>query len=472
MTALHLARPRRLRPLGFLGASLVVVAAAQLGQVLAPVPPARAPEAPAEAAAGTGQGLVGGSEPLAALDPPGGGAATPGSLARIDRSIGAWTGNLARNDRDFLAAGALAVLYEARARLSGDVTDYLRSREAAERSLAIEPRQLDVRALHARLALATHDFTRAFDEAAALDAVLPEQPAILAIMADAQLELGDVDAAEALYAKIAGLAPGAAIEARLARLAFLRGDPAGALDRAAAAHAAAEAEGQRGPAIGWYAWLNGTLSLAAGSPDAAAAWFDRALVAWPDGHLALAGRARAAAALGDVDGAIELYRSAVAINPQPDALTALGDLLALRGDAAGANEQYATVRAIAALQADAGPVVDRQLSLFEVDHEGDVGLALALAERELSTRRDLYGWDAYAWALLANGRAAEADAAMGRALSLGTLDARLLYHAGEIALAVGDPGRARDLLERAVAIRGALDPLSAARAAETLASLR
>ena len=48
--------------------------------------------------------------------------------------------------------GNLALLYEGRARLSGDIGDYTRASEAATRSLSIEPRQLDVQALHARLA--------------------------------------------------------------------------------------------------------------------------------------------------------------------------------------------------------------------------------------------------------------------------------------------------------------------------------
>ena len=475
MTALSLPRPRlprRLRPIGLLVASVAIVAGGQLATSFpgpqAVTQPAAAPGAPVGVAPDGPPPAVQG--PVSAPGAPF--ADAPGSIEQIDRSIGRWTANFAANDRDFISARNLALLYEGRARLSGDIGDYTRASEAATRSLSIEPRQLDVQALHARLLLATHDFAGALSEAQLVDSASPNQPAVLAILGDARLELGDVDAAEALYARIEALTPGPAVTARTARIAFLRGDTAGAIALADAAHAAARKSGERGPALSWYAYLAGTMSLSAGQPKDAATWFDRAVSEWPSSYLALAGRARAAAALGDTTAAIDGYRAAIAVAPQPDALTALGDLLALNGDQDAADQQYATVEAIARLQGgDTGLVYNRQLALFLVDHDRDAAEALRLAELELKTRKDVYGYDAYAWALLANGRAADADAAMTTALGMGTHDARLLFHAGEIAHALGDDARARSLLEESLAIRGALDPLSASRAATTLAAL-
>ena len=465
MTALRLPRPRRARPLAILGASLVLVVASQVASFLRPA----APAAPANPAAPIAQApAVDG--PVSAPEAPVAGA--PADLRQIDHSISAWTRNLAANDRDFLSAANLGLLYEARARLSGDVTDYGRATEAANRSLAIEPRQLDVQALHARLLLATHDFAGALREAETLDRAAPDQPAVLSIMADARLELGDVDGAAVLYDRIAAAAPGPAATARLARVAFLRGQPTEALALAEAALAAAAETGVEGPSLSWYAYLAGTMALGAGTPEDAATWFDRALDAWSGSYLALAGRARAAAALGDLDAAIDSYRAAIAVAPQPDVLAALGDLLALRGETVGADAQYATVLAIAKLQgADGGLVYNRELVLFDVNHRRDLPTALALAEQELAIRKDAYGYDAYAWALLANGRAAEADAAIGTALATGIRDAMLLYHAGEIKLALGDRDAARTFLADALAIRGALDPLAASRAAASLETL-
>src|SRR4029079_1232233 len=89
-------------------------------------------------------------------------------------------------------------------------------------------------------------------------------------------------------------------------------------------------------------------------------------------YLAIGGKARAAAAVGDIDAAIDGYRAAIAIAPQPDALAALGDLLALRGDEGGAQQQYDTVVTIARLQGSGGLVFNRQLVLFDVNHDRDI----------------------------------------------------------------------------------------------------
>jgi len=466
MTALRLPRTRPFRPVAILAASLVLVAVSQAVNLLRPA----APTTPAQPAAPAVVEPATVSGPVSAPEAPVPGA--PADLRIIDHSISTWTANLARNDEDFLSAANLGLLYEARARLSGDVSDYGRATEAANRSLAIEPSQLDVQALHARLLLATHDFAGALREAQALDVAAPNQPAVLSILADATLELGDIDGAAALYARVATAAPGPAVTARLARIAFLRGQTTDAVTQAEAAFTGAKDAGQTGPSLSWYAYLAGTMALNTGTPDMASTWFDKALDAWPGSYLALAGKARAEAALGHTDAAIAGYQAAIAVAPQPDALTALGDLLAMRGNTTDAEAQYATVLAIAKLQgAGGGLVYNRQLVLFDVNHGRDVATALTLAEQELAVRKDAYGYDAEAWALLANGRVADADAAITTALAGGVRDALLLYHAGEIKLAAGDREAARAFLADALAIRGALDPLAASRAAASLDDL-
>jgi tetratricopeptide (TPR) repeat protein len=464
MTALaapHLPRPRlrRIRPVLVVGAAITIVAgsyllsAIHLAPVTHPITQAVAPDQAALIAPG---------------DAPTG---TTTSIAAIDHAIKGWATNLARNSKDFLSATYIATLYEARGRLTGDIGDYSRAHTAVATALAILPDYATAQVLQARLRQTLHDFPGAL---AAAQAILKKDPTILQAQAtegDAQLELGDVKDAAAAFDALEKVSPGEAVTARLSRLAFIQGDTASAVSLAARAWTEATNAGETGASLGWYAYLAGMTAINTGAPNEAATWFQRALAVWPDSFLALAGEARAQAALGRTDEAIATYQQAIAIAPQPDALTALGDLYALRGDAKLAANQYATVEAIGHLAAINQQVYNRQLVLFSVNHDRDLASALTMAEQELAVRKDVYGYDAYAWALLANGRAADADAAMTTALAFGTRDPLLLYHAGEIALALGHTAQARDLLTQALGITGGLDPLAASNATASLTSL-
>jgi len=53
-------------------------------------------------------------------------------------------------------------------------------------------------------------------------------------------------------------------------------------------------------------------------------------------------------------------------------------------------------------------------------------------QRDLATRRDVYGYDLLAWALFKSGRVTEARAAMAQALAWGTEDPELRARARAI----------------------------------------
>ena len=394
------------------------------------------------------------------------------ALVSIDSAIGRWTANVKRDPVDYISATNLGSLYASRARLTGSLDDYARARRAAEQAMEAASSYVPARVLDAALLYATHDFAAAATAARAIFAAQPTQLQALATLGDADLELGDYAGAQSAYARLASVAPGAAVTARLARLAWLKGDPAGALAMADEATAEAETGGAAGASLAWYRYLAGFVAFQAGELPAARSRFEAALADQPGSYLALNGLARVRAAEGRYVDAITLDRQAIAIVPQPEFLGELGDLYRLTGQETLAKEQYATVRAIAGLAAINRQVYNRQLVLFDVNHGEQLDEALALATTELAVRKDVYGYDAYAWALLANGRAAEADEAMAHALSLGTRDALLLYHAGMIARAVGDASRARTLLTDALALNPGFDPLQVVRARAALEELR
>jgi len=392
----------------------------------------------------------------------------PKELARVIRA----TELAVHAHPDALQLGLLSRLYLDRARLTSDLASYQQAEAAARESLRLGPGDAETRARLASIRFALHDFIGARTLARQMLAAIPGDPAATAVLGDTSLEIGDYATAFDAYGRLAAIAPGtAALDARLTRTEFLRGDIAGARVRSEDAMREAFAEGSFGASLAWYLTQRGQLELDTGHYDQAASFAEAAVADAPDYPVALALVARARADQGRITDAIAIWKRAIAIVPQPDYLSALGDLYALQGDSALAEQQYATVGVIAQLARASGLAYNRLVVLFEADHGRDVAEALRLAKGELGSRKDVYGWDAYGWALYANGRYGEARDALTRAMALGTFDARLFYHAGMIAAALGDRSDARTMLDRALTISSSFDPLQAPRARAALSAL-
>lgn len=460
MTTARLSQPRlRTRPATFVAAALAVVASTYLVSALsrAPAPSGRPATVDADAPrlAAPGAGVASGSDAL---------------LAATDHEIGLWRQSIEQNEGNFVAAGTLASLYLQRGRVSGDLGDYRRALEAADRSIAADPIYWEGRAVRASVLFALHDFTTALSEARATYEADPDQLDALAVAGDASLELGDVAAAEEAYARLAELVPLPPVWSRMAHLAFITGDAITAVElvqRCLAATLTAEEPA----AAAFYQFQLGELHRAGGSLEDAGRAFEASLAAL-DGYVpALSGLAHVREAEGRRDEAIALLEEATARQPLPEMVAALGDLYALDGDTDAAERQYALVERIGAVARADGSVYDRQLVLFAADHGREVEAAVQAAAAELEVRTDVYGFDTYAWALFKAGRVGEAAEASAEAMALGTPDPRIEYHAGMIAAAAGRLDDARALLERADAGRAALPPLQAMAAAEALRTL-
>jgi tetratricopeptide (TPR) repeat protein len=451
--ALHPQRlARRFRPAGLLAAALIVVAASYAVSIGSRTGRPIVPFAPPPVA---GQG--------AAVDGP---IITGTTVADIDANIRTWGAKAAADPNDYISAANLGVLYLGRARLTSDVEDYGRAAAATERALDAFPAYAPARALDATVRFATHDFTGALTAAEALLADSPGDPDALAVVGDASLELGRIDVARDTYAKLATITPGPALDVRLARLAYVTGDPDRALDIARRARVAANDAGVIDPAF--FDYQLGEFARLAGDAATARQGYTAALAARPANLPALVGLARVDAATGDTVRAIESLTKAAAIAPQPEVLALLGDLLAETGDVTAAADQFATVRVTAQLSALAGVVFDRQLIAFELDHGGATNDALVKARSSAMARPDAAGHDLVAWSLHRLGRDDEAATESAAARSTGIVDARMTFHAGAIALARGDVTGGKALLQQALDLGPALDPADRAEAERLL----
>jgi tetratricopeptide (TPR) repeat protein len=386
----------------------------------------------------------------------------------LQRMIGAYEDRLRTqpNPADFAYLGRL---YLQRGRQTGDVQTYLQAEHAVTDALALDPSDPGSNLELASVLYTTHDFSGAVDLAGKMLAVDGSQVGALSVAGDAQLELGIYAGAADAYAKVAASSPDApAIEVRQARLDFVNGRVDEARRMAAKAEDDAIASALGGPDLAYYETFRGQVELDSGYYDRAATFYGEALQEAPDYYVALAGMGRARAAQGRIDNAISLYEKAVAIVPQPDFLAALGDLYTRKGDTVRARVEYGTVEVIAKLAKINQQVYNRLLALFYADHGLQPDEALRLTQAELAVRKDVYGYDAYAWALYQTGRYAQARDASDKALAQGTADAKILYHSGLIAKAMGDTARARADLSRALAISPSFDPLQASRARAAL----
>ena len=388
------------------------------------------------------------------------------STATLDSSIRALQAALRARPQDARSWATLGLAYVEQARVTGDPTYYPKAEQALDRSLASTARGNDAALTgQAALAAARHDFSRALSRADAALAVNPYSARALAVRTDALVELGRYDEASVAAARADGLRPGVPTFTRLAYLRELHGDVEGArrlLERALAAATAP-------PDLAYVRSQLGELARGAGALAVADAQFAEALRAVPGYAAGVAGRARVAAARGDVAAAVAGYRSLVERVPLPEHLVALGDLYTALGRTREAQEQYAVVRAGIHLARATGVGTDLEAALFESE-SGSPAAAVAAASAEWRRRQSIHVADALGWALHAAGRDREALVYARAATRLGTRDARLLYHRGMIERAVGRRAEARATLTAALRLDPHFSPLHAPRARAALAA--
>ena len=448
-------RPPRARYLALPAAALVVVIAAQVLNPGHPTP-VSAP-APINIPAAGDVTLPG--------DDGGVGAVGGVDTSDVDKKIAFWQGRIKTDPGDASSNyQILGDLLSLKGRLTGDLSQYTGAEQAYRTAIGLAPRDATSIVGLARILNTLHEFPSAIDQAGAALAIDQQATGAVGVVFDASVEIGKLSDADAALSVLRRRgADSSVVDVRSARLAFLRGDAAGSVNLATIARDNDLAGGGSGEELAFYQYAVGEYAFLAGNYADAKTAYDASAAALPGYVFALYGQARAEYALGDTATAITHLRQAVAIVPRPDVVAYLGDLLALSGDTAGAEQQYKTVDFIAALGTTGGQVYNREYSLFLSGHDRTTANAVQLANNELQTRKDIYGYDTYAWALYANGQFADALAPMQTALSLGTNDARLFEHAGLIEIANGMTVQGRAHLQRALSLGLPYEPLGNAR---------
>ena len=362
----------------------------------------------------------------------------------------------------------LANVYIQKGRETGDSYYYAVAEEAALRGFELESSNPNSLITLGTLALTGHRFRDALDWAKRSLALEPKASSAYGVLGDAQMELGQYEAAIRSYQTMVNLKPDLSAYARVSHIRELMGDVDGAIE---AMQLAVSSGASQTEATAWTRVQLGKLFFNSGRLGMAEEQFQAALGNFDGYYLALVELGKVRAAQGEYGEAIRLYEKAVATVPQPATLAALGDLYAKTSRPDQAQLQYDTVEVIAKLAAFNRQLYNRELVLFYADHNVRIDEALMLARKELEVRQDIYGYDALAWALHKNGRASEASAAIAEAMRLGTQDPNLFYHAAMISRASGDDEQARKLLKGALKINPQFSILYADNARRILSEI-
>ena len=362
-----------------------------------------------------------------------------------------------RDPDDILAQNRLADIYLQRLRDTGDYEWLRRAGEATRRSLASVPAEQNASGLfmQGRVEYESHHFAAARDRASALTKIEPGKSRGFALLGDALLEFGDLDQAAAAYDEMQKRkGDSVEIETRLARL-----EPARGAHDSARMHfeKALEASRDFSPAspeiIAWCLVQLGQLAFNLGQWDAAEKNFQAALAERPNDFGALEHLGELRAAQEKYDEAISLYEEVIARTPRPEFWQALGDVYAARGKLIEAAAWHTRARdAYLKSAAEGNAHYFHHLAGFFSDTEQNPVEALKWARRDLELRHSAAAKDTLAWALYRGGEFELAANAAREALTNGSKDAHILFHAGMIFLAGGDAARGKETLAEAARI--------------------
>lgn len=360
-----------------------------------------------------------------------------------------------------------------RFRESSDGADAARAESAARASLAIRTHNNASAYFElSRALLAQHRFSAALEAAkqvARFDEVGWRQ------CADIRLELGDYAGAERDLARTKARGDDPSWLALRARMREIKGESRAQIALLQRAVTLAQANSATpAPAVAWFHERLGHARAMNGQSALAERSYQRALRVFPNDTRVLVALAKLHAAQGEWRAALAWGQKAAAQVPAPETLALVGDAYQALGEGSKARAQADLIERIAVLDRASGVTYDRQRALYLADRDLKLDEAVTLARGELRVRRDIYAYDTLAWTLFKRGHArdlAAAASASKRALSQGTRDASLWFHAGLIDAARGQNDAARAGLERALAINPRFHATGAAQARAVLVRL-
>jgi len=269
-------------------------------------------------------------------------------------------------------------------------------------------------------------------EATALNRQVPDDVLVYGFLTDANVELGNYDAAEKSAQWMLNLRPGNL--PALTRAAYLRelfGDNEGALDLMNMAYQSTPPNEAEDGA--WILSQMGHLYSSSGQLDKAEQALQTALIKFPGYHYALGNLAKVRIQQKRYAEAIDLLQQRYKAAPHAENLYDLAEALELAERHEEAQRAFSEFEKKSLAESVRADNSNRELIFYYADHAHLPEKSLAVAEQESARCHDVFTLDAYAWALHMNGRDAEARKQIDAALAVGIRDPKMMRHAERIA---------------------------------------
>ncbi|HYW73705.1 MAG TPA: tetratricopeptide repeat protein, partial [Pyrinomonadaceae bacterium] len=199
----------------------------------------------------------------------------------------------------------------------------------------------------------------------------------------------------------------------------------------------------------WILTQMGHLQVLVGRLNDAEKNLQRALALFPGYHYALGNLAKVKIAEKRYEEAVQLLQQRYHAAPHAENSYDLAEALQLSGRTEEAKNTFVEFEQKSLVETNRADNSNRELTFYYADHAQQPLKALEVAQREFARRHDVYTLDAYAWSLHVNGSNQEARQQIEAALAVGIRDAKMIRHAGEIALAMGDQAAARKYFHQA-----------------------
>lgn len=358
-------------------------------------------------------------------------SALPGMDTPAQRKMAIAQKKITRDPKHFHGYNELALALTQRARETADPRYYQQADEAVTTSLALSPDNFEALKVRTWAMLGQHRFADALTLATTLNKQVPDDLMVYGMLTDANIELGKYDDAEKSAQWMLDLRPGN-IPA-LTRAAYLRelfGDIEGAIELMQQAFNRMPYQETEDRA--WVLTQIGHLELVRGKPVAAEHALEQALELFPSYHYALGQLADVRTAQKRHREAADLQQQRYAAAPHPENLYELAEAEARAGLTAKAAKSYTAFEAGARAEMKGEDNANRELIAYFAGAGKKPAEALALAEREIARRGDVYTREAYAWALFKNGRRADARREIATVLAVGVQHPRVLERAAAI----------------------------------------